>query len=254
MQHRFPQKRQQQMIDLIVDRKRVSNADLSAILGISLPTVRRDLVVLEQAGVVTRTHGGAVARGVGEDGTEPLFLEKLRQNQSLKQRIGQAAAGKVLDGQVVLLDSGTTALATAHALAGRRVTVVAIDLKVAEAASIGATEVHIVGGRVRNGYFSLVGNWSKDALSSIKADICFLAADAVDHEGVTTATFEEAETKRIAMERSKRVVVITDHSKFGKRAFAQVCGLEAVDELITDRGGTDTVASYRALIPAITLV
>ncbi|WP_025029905.1 DeoR/GlpR family DNA-binding transcription regulator [Nitratireductor aquibiodomus] len=254
MHHRFPQKRQQQMIDVIIERKRVSNADLSAILDISLPTVRRDLAVLEQAGVVTRTHGGVVARGVGEDATEPLFLEKVRQNQNLKQRIGQAAAAKVLDGQVVLLDSGTTALATAHALAGRRVTIVAIDLKVAEAASVGATEVHIVGGRVRNGYFSLVGNWAKEALSSIRADICFLAADAVDHDGITTATFEEAETKQKAIQRAKRIVVITDHGKFGKRAFAQVCGLDAIDELITDRGGADLVASYRPLIPAITLV
>ncbi len=254
MRHRFPQKRQRQMIDVIVERKRVSTADLSAQLGISLPTVRRDLAVLEQAGLVTRTHGGVVARGAGEDGTEPLFLEKVRQNQNLKQRIGQAAAALLADGQAALLDSGTTAMATARALAGRRVTIVTMDLKVAEAASVGATEVHIVGGRVRNGYFSLVGNWAKDALASIQADICFLAADALDHNGITTATFEEAEAKRIAMSRAKRIVAISDHSKFGKRAFAEVCGLDAIDELVTDRGGEALVAPYRALIPVIRLV
>lgn len=251
---RFPQKRQQRMIDLILERRHMSNAELSTEMGISLPTVRRDLAVLEQAGLVTRIHGGAVSRGAGEDGTEPLFLEKVRHNQSFKQRIGQKAAESVVDGQVALLDSGTTALATARALAGRRVTVVTMDLKVAEAASIGPTEVHIVGGRVRNGYFSLVGNWAKDALKSIQADVCFLAADALDESGITTATFDEAETKRLAISRAKRTVAITDHSKFGKRAFATVCELDAIDELITDRGGQDLIASYRELIPAITLV
>ncbi|WP_367718230.1 DeoR/GlpR family DNA-binding transcription regulator [Nitratireductor sp. GISD-1A_MAKvit] len=252
--HRFPQERQQQMIDVIIERKRVGTAELAELLNISLPTVRRDLSVLEQTGIVTRTHGGVVARGAGQGDTEPLFLEKVRHFQNVKQRIGQKAADSLKDGQVVLLDSGTTALAIGRALAGRRVTIVTMDLKVAEAASIGPTEVHIVGGRVRNGYFSVVGNWAKDALKSIQADVCFLAADALDENGITTATFDEAETKRLAISRAKRTVAITDHSKFGKRAFAEVCGLDAIDELITDRGGQELVASYREMIPAITLV
>ncbi|WP_113152833.1 DeoR/GlpR family DNA-binding transcription regulator [Nitratireductor sp. OM-1] len=251
--HRFPQERQQQMIDVIVERKRVGTAELAKLLKISLPTVRRDLTVLEQAGIVARTHGGVVARGIGEGDTEPLFLEKVRHHQTLKQRIGQKAAASIEDGQVALLDSGTTALATAHALAGRRITVVTMDIKVAEAAAVGPTEVHIVGGRVRNGYFSLVGNWAKTALATIQADICFIAADAIDEGSVTTATFDEAETKRLAMSRAKRTVVITDHSKFGKRVFAEVCGLDAIDELITDRDAEDLIAPYRKLIPAITL-
>ena len=176
---RFPHERHQQMIDLIVELKRVGTTELAAKMGISLPTVRRDVAVLEQAGLVSRTHGGVVARGIGESTTEPLFLEKLRVHQNLKTRIGAAAAATVDNNKVVILDSGTTSLAIARELAGRPVTVVAMDLEVAEAAASGATEVHVLGGRIRNGYYSIVGSWMADALKGIRADVFFMAADAI---------------------------------------------------------------------------
>lgn len=251
---RFPHKRQRRMIDVIFERTRISTSELATFLGVSLPTVRRDLAVLEQAGVVARTHGGVIALGEGENGAEPLFLEKLRQGQALKQRIGQAAAERLKDGQVCLIDSGTTALATARALAGRQLTVITMDLKVAEAASVGNTEVHIVGGRIRNGYFSLVGPWAKEALKGIRADICFLTADAIDEDGISTTTFDEAEIKRLAMSRSKLSIAIVDHTKFGKRAFAEVCDLNAVDELITDSHEEHKASLYQTHVPALTFV
>ncbi|HET8728684.1 MAG TPA: DeoR/GlpR family DNA-binding transcription regulator, partial [Alphaproteobacteria bacterium] len=193
---RFPHERQQQIYDLVVERKMLSTGELATLLNISLPTVRRDLSVLQQAGLVARTHGGVVAQRMGEAMAEPLFLEKLRLQQNLKQRIGAAAAAMVENNQVVLIDSGTTGLALARELAGRPVTVVALDLKVAEAAASGVTEVLLVGGRVRNGYYSLVGSWTIDALKGIRADVLFLGADAIDETGVTNSTLDETEVKR----------------------------------------------------------
>ncbi len=254
IRNRFPQERQQKMIDVIIERQRVGTAELAALMEISLPTVRRDLSVLEQAGLVARTHGGVVARGAGANDMEPLFFEKLRVHQSLKQRIGQKASERLSDGQVGLLDSGTTALALAHALAGRRVTIVTMDLKVAEAASVGQTEVHLVGGRVRNGYFNLIGAWAMEALKTIRADVYFLSADAIDVDGVTTATFEEAQVKRFAISRAQKVAMIADHSKLNQRSFAAICGLDEVDEFITDKGALEKIAPYRNLIPVIETV
>ncbi len=251
---RFPHERHQQMLDLIVDLKRVGTTELASRLGISLATIRRDLSVLEQAGLVARTHGGVVARGVGESITEPLFLEKLRVHQNLKQRIGVAAAATVENKKVVILDSGTTALAVARALAGRPLTIVTMDLKVAEAAASGDTEVHLVGGRVRNGYFSIVGAWVADALKDIRADTFFLAADAIDETGITNSTQDEAQTKRIAIAQATRTVLVADHSKLNTRSFTAVCPLEAVDLFITDTDAEPLLTPYRGRFGAIQTV
>lgn len=252
---RFPHERHQQMIDLIMERKRVGTGELAAALGISLPTVRRDLVVLEQAGLVSRTHGGVAVRGGGgEHDAEPLFLEKVRVRQNLKLRIAEAAAAEVENRKVVLLDSGTTTLAIARALAGRPITVVTVDLKTAEAAATGATEVHVVGGKVRNGYYSVIGNWALNTLKSIRADMFFLGADAIDEDGVTTSTFEEAEVKRVAMEQARRTVLVADHGKIGNHSFSKVCPLDAVDLFITDRAAEPMIAHYRHKFSEVRLV
>ena len=235
---RFPHERHQQMIDLIVELKRVGTTELAAKMGISLPTVRRDVAVLEQAGLVSRTHGG-------ESTTEPLFLEKLRVHQNLKTRFGAAAAATVDNNKVVILDSGTTSLAIARELAGRPVTVVAMDLKVAEAAASGATEVHVLGGRIRNGYYSIVGSWMADALKGIRADVFFMAADAIDETGVTNSTLDEAEVKRAAIAQAARTTLVADHSKLNLHSFVSVCPLDAVNLFITDRGAEPLLGPYR---------
>lgn len=252
---RFPHERQQQMINLILERRRIGTAELAAALSISLPTARRDLLTLEQAGLVQRIHGGVTLRGGGnENDAEPLFLEKLRVRQNLKLRIADAAAAEVANRSVVLLDSGTTTMAIARALAGRPVTIVTSDLKAAEAAASGATEVHIIGGKVRNGYYSLVGNWALNALSSIRADVFFLAADAVNADGVTTSTFEEAEVKRAAQAQAKRTILVADNGKIGTSAFAAVCPLETIDLFISDRGADVPLAPFKHKFREVRLV
>ena len=251
---RFPQERHQQMIDLIVELKRVGTTELASRMGISLATIRRDLTVLEQAGLVSRTHGGVVARGVGDTAAEPLFLEKLRVRQNLKQRIGAAAAETVENGKVVILDSGTTSLAIARALAGRPITIVTIDLKVAEAAATGSTEVHIVGGRVRNGFYSVVGAGAAEAMKGVRADVFFMAADAIDETGVTNSTLDEAEVKRVAIAQATSTTLVADHSKLNLRSFAPVCPLEAVSLFITDHGAEPLLAPYRGKFAGIKTV
>jgi len=116
---RFPQERHRQMMDVIADAKRIGTSDLAGIMGVSLPTLRRDLITLEQAGLILRIHGGVVARGAGEGVAEPMFLEKLRISQSAKARIGEAAAAYVANNSTVILDSGTTALSVARVRVGQ---------------------------------------------------------------------------------------------------------------------------------------
>jgi DeoR/GlpR family transcriptional regulator of sugar metabolism len=251
---RFPHERQQQIYDLLAERKTLGTSELAQLLNISLPTVRRDLATMVQAGLIARAHGGAVAIGSPGSMSEPLFLEKLRTHQNLKQRVGTAAAELVERNQVILIDSGTTGLALARVVSGRPVTVIALDLKVAEAAATGQTEVLIPGGRVRNGYYSLVGSWIGTLLNDIRADIFFMAADAIDETGVTNSTLDEADVKRAAIAHAKRTILIADHSKIGARSFVHVCPLDQIDMLVTDRGAKAVIRPYLSYFREIRLV
>ncbi|MGC8967156.1 MAG: DeoR/GlpR family DNA-binding transcription regulator [Thermus sp.] len=221
--------RRDRLLALLRNHGALSTRELAERLGVSEATVRRDLAFLAKRGLLRREHGGALLPEA-----EPPYAEKLQRNQGAKEAIAQRAAALVPDGATVVLDSGTTALALARLLAGRPLRAVALDLPVAQALAQGRTEVLLPGGSVRNGFFSLVGSWTEELLGRLRTDLFFLGADAFDLEGVTNHTFEEAAVKRKAMEVSRKTVLLTDGSKWGKRAPAFVAPLEALDLVVTD--------------------
>lgn len=252
MQQRFPHERQQRMAGLIAERGSLTVAQLARHFEASEPTIRRDLALLEQAGLAARTHGGVVAPRAGE-AMEPLFLEKLRVQQGAKKRIGKAAAAHVGSHRSILLDSGTTMLALAQELAGRAVSIVALDLKVAEAAAVGATQVHMPAGQVRNGYFSIVGKPALEAIGAFTFDLFFMAADAVDLDGVSNSTRDEADVKLAAISRARQTILLADHTKLDSRALVPVCPLDSISRLITDRAAKRWIEPYHGCVGAIEL-
>lgn len=221
--------RRQSLLELLRQHGGLSTKDLARHLGVSEATVRRDLAALARQGLLQRDHGGAFLPEA-----EPPYAVKLTQNPSQKEAIARRASGMVPDGATVILDSGTTTLALARLLAGRPLRVVALDVALAQALAQGETEVLLPGGRVRNGFYSLVGSWTEELLDQVRADIFFLGADAFNPEGITNHTFEEAAVKRKAMAVSQRTVLLADRSKWGKRAPAFVAPLSALHLVITD--------------------
>ncbi|WP_022799041.1 DeoR/GlpR family DNA-binding transcription regulator [Thermus islandicus] len=221
--------RRNKLLHLIHHYGALSTRDLAERLGVSQATVRRDLALLARQGLLQRAHGGALFMEA-----EPPYVQKIARNLRIKEAIARRAATLVPDGATVVLDSGTTALALARFLAGRPLRVVALDLPVAQAAAQGRTEVLVVGGLVRNGFYSVVGPWTEELLDYVRADLFFMGADAFDLEGVTNHTFEEAAVKRKAMAVSQRTVLLSDKSKWGKRAPAFVAPLSALERVITD--------------------
>ncbi|WP_243029017.1 DeoR/GlpR family DNA-binding transcription regulator [Thermus albus] len=223
------QLRRQNLLDLLRRHGGLSTQELAHRLGVSPATVRRDLALLARLGLLHRDHGGAYLPE-----TEPPYALKVRQNPRVKEAIARRALAEVAEGSTLILDSGTTTLALARLLAGRRVRVVALDVPIAQALAQGETEVWLPGGRVRNGFYSLVGPWAEEALGGVRADVFFLGADAFDADGVTNHTFEEAAVKRKAMAVSRRTVLLADRSKWGRKAPAFVTPLGAIDLVITD--------------------
>lgn len=221
--------RRQNLLDLLRQHGGLSTKELARHLGVSEATVRRDLAALARLGLLQRDHGGAFLLEA-----EPPYAVKLGQNAPVKEAIARKALGLVPDGATVILDSGTTALALARLLAGRPVRVLALDVPTAQALAQGETEVWLPGGRVRNGFYSLVGPWAEEALAGVRADVFFMGADAFDLEGVTNHTLEEAAVKRKAIAVSRRTVLLADRTKWGKRAPAFVAPLGSLSLIITD--------------------
>ena len=214
----------------------VGVAALAERLGVSAATIRRDLHLLEEQRMLTRTHGGAVAHDVLYE--LPLRYKAARR-QAEKKRIAAAAATRVADGAVVGLTGGTTTTEVARAISDRRgITVVTNALNIAgELAIRPDLKLVVTGGTARPESYELVGPVAEQALERLNLDLAFVGVDGISLvSGLTTHHEIEAHTNRSMIQRARHVVVVADSSKFSRVAFAQICPLDQVDELITDDG------------------
>lgn len=204
---------------------------LSEQLGVSPATIRRDLVKLEEDGLLTRVHGGAVA----EEGDQP-FAEVAEVRVPAKDAIAERAAALVQDGQSVLLDIGTTAYRLARRLHGRRLTVITSNLVVyEELADDEGIELVLLGGMLRREYRSLVGFLTEDNLRQLHADWLFLGTSGVRPGGqVMDTTVVEVPVKRAMIKAGGKVVLLADAAKFPGTGMAKVCGPEDLDVVVTD--------------------
>jgi DeoR family transcriptional regulator of aga operon len=228
---------------------------LAARLGVSEATIRRDLQLLEEQRMLARTHGGAVASDVMYE--LPLRYKAAR-HQAEKGRIAREAATRVVDGSVVGLTGGTTTTEVARALLERQgLTVVTNALNIAgELAIRSELKLVVTGGTARPESYELVGPLAERALDDMNLDIAIVGVDGIaPAEGLTTHHEVEAHTNRTMLDRARTVVVVADSSKLGLVAFARICPLEAVDELITDVvADASTVAAIREAGVSVTTV
>jgi DeoR family transcriptional regulator of aga operon len=204
-------------------------------LQVSTASIRRDLEVLEQRQLLVRTHGGAVAQAV----TYELPLRyRSRQRLSEKRAIAVEAAARVPKGRCTIgLTGGTTTTQVARCLLDHpELTVVTNALNIASDLVV-RTNVRLVviGGVARSESYELVGPLAESTLELVNVDIAFLGVDGVSPDaGFTTHQEMEAHTNAALLTRSRKVVAVADSTKLGKVTFAPICGLAAVDELITD--------------------
>ena len=219
----------------------VDVAELAGRFGASAATVRRDLQRLEEQRMLSRTHGGAVSRDVLYE--LPLRYKAAR-HQTEKKRIAAEAAARVADGAVIGLTGGTTTTEVARCIVDRRgITVVTNALNIAGELAIRADlKLVVTGGTARAESYELVGPVAEQALERLNLDIAFVGVDGITVQaGLTTHHEIEAHTNRTMIDRARRVVVVTDSSKLGRVAFAQICPIGEVDELITDEGAAPDV-------------
>ena len=215
---------------------RVLVTELARQFRTSQITIRKDLEVLDNQGLIQRTHGGALPVQAGAL-LDPTLREKEKLHRKEKMRIAMAAAKLVEEGESVLLDSGTTTTAIARALKdASKLTVITNATNIA--AELAGTNVDVIltGGTLRKNSFSLVGPLAEQTLRQLSADILFLGVDGFDTKaGLFTPNVLEAQVNRIMVEIATRTVAVCDSSKFGRRSLCNIVPTSAVNQVITDK-------------------
>jgi DeoR/GlpR family transcriptional regulator of sugar metabolism len=215
----------------------VSIDDLAGRCGVSGMTVRRDLELLESRGDAIRTHGGAaLAKRLT---FEFSFRQKQNRNSRQKRCIARQAAGHIKDGQVLILDTGTTTLEIARQLMGRRnVTVITTSLAIVSALQYAAgVRTVLLGGFLRGGSPDLHGPLTEQNIDMFRADIGFMGADAVDLDGNTYADdLQVVNLDRKMAASAARVIVVADSSKFGSHGMCRILGPDDYDSIVCDAG------------------
>ena len=231
------EERRRAILDIVNRDGRVLVGDLSRRFETSQVTIRKDLELLHAHGLVHRTHGGALPSREGAL-ADPTLREKEKLHRKEKLRIAESAAAMVQEGQVIILDSGTTTTAVARALRGfRNLTIITNAVNIAAELAGADVEVILTGGTLRRNSFSLVGPIAEDTLRRLNADFLFLGVDGFDvHYGLSTPNLLEAKVNRVMVEISKMVIAVCDSSKFGRRSLSHIMPPDAVHHVITDRG------------------
>ena len=244
-QNLLAEQRRSLILDEVRRRGGVRVNELTRKLGVSDMTVRRDLDALARQGVLEKVHGGAVP--VVEASThEPGFEAKSGLELTAKEDIARAAAKLVAPGAAIALSGGTTTFALAHQLLDvPDLTVVTNSVRVADVFHAaqrtsgprqGAATVVLTGG-VRTPSDSLVGPVADQAIAALHFDLLFLGVHGISVEaGLSTPNLAEAETNRRLVQSARRVVVVADHTKWGKVGLSSFASLERIDTLVTDAG------------------
>lgn len=231
------EERQRAILAMLNRDGRVLVADLAKRFHTSPVTIRKDLEILHVKGRIHRTHGGALPAGESAL-DDPTLREKEKLHRKEKLQIAAAAAHLVTEGQVVILDSGTTTTAIARALRHfQNLTIITNAVNIAAELSGSACEVILTGGNLRKNSFSLVGPIAEETLRRLHADILFLGVDGFDvQSGLSTPNLLEAKVNRAMIEISKVSVAVCDSSKFGRRSLSLIAPPSALRCVITDHG------------------
>ncbi|MGB6117047.1 MAG: DeoR/GlpR family DNA-binding transcription regulator, partial [Mesorhizobium sp.] len=230
----------------------VAVSDLADELGVSTMTIRRDIALMEGQGRFLRTHGGAISAERGGwgpvwDEDEPAFDRRMRRNAQAKATIARAAARLIGPSESIGLDVGTSVLALAREICSRDdLRIFTNNLRAGMELATSGSSIYVVGGKIRQGEFSLIGSAAVDQFLSHFIDRVFVGVSGIDESGTFDYSPEDTEVKRAMIRNAGSVVVLCDSAKFGRRALARVADFSRIDVLVTDAAPSDELAQALA--------
>ena len=227
-------KRQIEILNFIRDNGSASIIQLAAALRVSDETIRRDAKILEGDGSVLKFHG---ALALPNFGSEAPFERRLRDNAEAKRAISKFASQLVLDGDSLMIDTGTTTSIFAQELRNKRnLTIVTNSSDIARSlALVNGNKVYMAGGALRGDNGASFGESAVEFFSRFKVKFAFISVGAIDAKlGPMDVELDEANIAYMALNRAEHRVVLSDSSKFEKSALVQVCDYNDFDRLITN--------------------
>ena len=246
--------RLEEITRLVNQKGTIRVSDIVKLLNVTDMTVRRDLVELEEQGVLTKIHGGARSNKAFQY-REYSHAEKHIQNKEAKQAIASKAAQLIEDGDTIFLGPGTTVAFLAEALNNQRLTVITNCMPVFTLLMAKKTEdfqVFLLGGEYRQVTEAFVGEITNTSLEKLRFSKMFFSGNGVRDGEVMTSTLAEAYTQNLALKKKIKKYLLLDSSKIGKDDFTSFCKLRDLTALITDVKTEDE--NYRSLEPEIEII
>lgn len=241
--------RLERIMDILIQEKAVDIQTLAACLGVTPKTVRLDLEKLENAHFLKRVHGGAILPN--QTNTVPLHFQR-DENLPKKALIARKALEILHEGDVILLDDGSTSLELAKLLSGINLTVLTNDVFIInELMSKSNIDLYVIGGSLKrnHGRYVITGEDPIQFIKKYRVSKLFLGISTIDTEdGLMIFYYGDRSTKRAFMAAADEVICLADSSKFGRTAFTRVAGVSELDTIITDSGLPEEEAvRYRTL-------
>jgi DeoR/GlpR family transcriptional regulator of sugar metabolism len=241
------EQRHQLILQYLRENGSLSVNDLISLLGVSRETVRRDLAEMHQLGLLTKVHGGAVLRKVGE---EPSYASRSVLHLSEKKSIAARALQLLDAGDTIFIDNGTTALEFARLLpSDKNLTVLTHSVPVATTVVERGIKVYLTGGLLRQGELSLSGGIANDVINGFFVDKAFIGAGGVSpSHGITDFHVEESDLRRKVASKAAKRIILADHSKLDVTVFVSVLPVDLIDILVTDsQANPDVLKSLEML-------
>jgi DeoR/GlpR family transcriptional regulator of sugar metabolism len=240
-----PEERQHRIGEYLQEVEFASLEEIARQVEASTSTVRRDLTALEASGLVRRTHGGA--RIVTPKTDEFAFSARDTHQLAEKEAIGRACAALIQPNQSVIIDAGTTVYHVARYLESKSPQIITNSLPVANLfASANRVEVVVSGGVIYPRLGVLVGPLAVEAFAKIHVDVAIMSAGGISLEGITNSHGLLIDIQRAMINAAQKVVFCFDHTKFGRKSVLPLCGLDCVDQVVTDHAApAELVAALR---------
>lgn len=239
--------RQEKIVELLHQQQRASVDLLAERLSASRETIRRDLTFLAARGLVRKFHGGAALPDTAPEPSEGSFAARMQESIAQKRAIARAAAALFAAGDTMLVDTGTTTVLFAEALAAARIpdlTVITNSLAIAQAMARGRAHARIflLGGEYHDEAQENLGGLVVAQVGHFHAAHVVLTVGAIAVDGMLDFSLEETEIARAMIAQAGRVTVLADSTKLRRTGLFHVCKLDRVHRLVTDRPPEGEVA------------
>lgn len=236
----FAEERKIAIVQYIDKHKKLKVNELCEIFNVSPATIRNDLTELQNAGLLKRTHGGAIPNSKAK--FELDSYQKTVENVDQKKAIAKKALEWVEDGDAIAIDTGTTMLCFAELIAAKKnLTIVTNDIEIAGVLEDKTdSNIILMGGNIRKGFHCCVGHIALKCIEGLTVDKAFIATNSISAtHGLSTPNLDNAQIKKMMIKMSNQVILLCDSKKFGRTSFVKFADVSDLETIITDSGLTN---------------